>query len=171
MQLSSLTLQYKAKYDLCPCSRAKLWVGVVQEIMQRDFPVVSRVYENLWMWNLLIVCVCVPVCVYLYLGVKGDKRERHCVSVCLRLCVAMFCIDIASVNVCITYVCMVYLTVHWPVVCVHVCLIWWVPAVIWTKGGCGEVVVVMELHCLLYGHCALHTLTLISTRRAVASGT
>lgn len=89
-------------------------MGVVQEIMHRDFPV-SRVYENLRMWNLFGVCV--SVCLHLCLSVKGDKRERHCVSVCLCLCVPVFCVDIASVNVSITYVCVVHLTVHRPVMC------------------------------------------------------
>lgn len=78
----------------------------MQEIKHRDFPVVSRVYENLRMWNLFRACV--SVCVHLCLSVKGDKRE----ALCQCLFVPVFCVDIASVNASITYVCTVHLTVH-----------------------------------------------------------
>lgn len=96
-------MQYKPENDLCPCSRAKLLSGSsAGNRVPRLSSCVSRVYENLWMWN-LSVCLCVHLC----LGVKGDKKEREKERDRGRegriVCGHVF-LEIASMNVCITCV-------------------------------------------------------------------
>lgn len=117
--VSSLTRQYKPKNDVRPSSRAKPWVGVVQETSsQRLSSCVSRAHENLRMLNLL---------------------SAACVSVLVRPCLCYEeRIDRTGERAYRTRTCRVSQS-HWRqrarawAWCVH--------AVIRTKGGCGHLVV------------------------------
>lgn len=98
--VSSLILRFTPKNDLCPCSRAELLSGSsAGNRAPRLSSCVSRVYENLWMWNLLKVCVfvclCVYICVWMLKGTRGERDivcghvlGRDCISECVyHMCV------------------------------------------------------------------------------------
>lgn len=128
--VSSLVLWYKPKNDIClPSGRS------AGNDALRLSSCVSRVYENLWRWNLLSVCLCLCVCVGVCLDVKEDmRRERHCVRSCFswdRVSECTYCMCVyASFNSSLT-------RGVWMRVWYDESLLWSAP-----KGGCGRLAVV-----------------------------
>lgn len=163
--VSSLILQYKPKNDLCSCSRAKHWVGVLQETMLRDFPVVSQ--ECMKTCGCGICWECVPVC-------ERGQEEKETISQCLLVPVCGRALCSHCISGCAHRMC-VYASFSSSLtrsVCACVCVIWWLPACDldqrrkwWTRCGFGA-----ALSCLRTLS-STHKLTLISTRRAIALGT